>query len=1394
MENTEMLFALSARSPGALRENAGRLARWLTADGARVPLADVAHTLAVRRAHLAERLVVRATDRAVLAALLETVADGGEPGPLAVRGSLSDTRPASPVFVFSGHGSQWDGMGAELLSREPAFAAVIDALEGVVREESGHDLRTLITRDGLAGSGMDQVQPAVYALQVGLAAVFRERGVLPAAVIGHSMGEIAAAVVSGALTPEDGARIVCRRSLLMERRLAGTGATALVELDAAEARRRLTGRPGISVAVHSSPRACVVAGLPDAVEAFVAECRAEGLLARLVPGVRIGAHSPLVDPLLGELTAALGDIEPGTPRVAYYSCTSEDPRERPALDAGYWAANLRRPVRLTEAVRAAAEDGLRVFMEVSPHPVVAQSVLETVLKTDGAHRGRSTVLGTLGRGAPTGASLAGALATLHCAGVTLPRQSVPAGRPAELPAYAWQHQSFPRPRRAPVDSPAHPLLGHRITLPGTPVRHVWQSRVGADRLPWLDDHRVQGTPVLPGTAYAELALACACEAFGAGPDRVEVSGLDLARVLPLDRPATLTTTLEEDPEGDGGTVTVVAGTGAGSTGAVLARARVALVAARAPGLVREEREEPHDGGDGGDGTPHDPRELYAALRALGQEHGPAFAGVTGVRVGGGFAVSRVARPAVLAADGRWRFHPALLDACLHGLGSLMPEGTRGTYLPTGVERLRVTGTPGDVLVCRARLRPGLAGTLSADVEITDPGGAPVARLTGVRLSPVGEEALPVDVAPLLRHVRWETAPGPDSSPDSGPGTERRRLLVSGDPDGTVTAALSAAGVTCARVGPDGPWDAAGQVDGVVLTAWAGPDPDPSPDVPGSAEERVHSALRLVSGLLRRYEDTGTPPPPLTVLTVRAQPVREGEEPDPGQAALRAVVRTLRQERPELRARIVDLDGTGAPPVAEILDLDGPDEVAWRDGRRHVARLVAGAPPAGRAGHPGQAADGGGRGRVVVRPGGGYLVTGGTRGLGLATARWLAEGGAGAVVLGGRGALGPEAALELERIRALGTRVELVTGDVAAPGTAARMADVLAAAGVRLRGVVHTAAVLEDALVTEPDGGRLHRVWSPKATGAWRLHEATERAELDWWIGFSSLASLVGSAGQAEYAAANAFLDSVVALRRARGMTALAVNWGPWEEIGAVRGRTVPGLGKLTPREGFAALEALLAGDAAHAGVARLTGSAFVEAYPQTRTSSFLSALAEAAGPGSAAKSGFDGAALAALPDGARRAAVRARTLLSVGRVLGFTDPGRIADRPLVHLGLDSLAAVRIKNALFEDFAVDVPVARLLQGASAADLAVLVTDALVGGSEGADSIERTAGGSVGEAGGAGGAVGAGGARPGAAPGAVRDATRRAAARTALAGAGRTRRRDARDVREVRDIRDARRSGS
>ncbi|NEB13981.1 type I polyketide synthase [Streptomyces coelicoflavus] len=1280
----DLLFVLSARSVEALRAGARRLADWLTGAGSQTPLTDVAYTLALRRAHLRERLVLRAPDRATLVGLLRAVSDGAETGPRAQWGRVDEGVVAAPVFVFSGHGSQWDGMGRQLLDISPEFSALVDRMDPVVRTESGLSLRTLLAEPGLVASGMDHVQPAVYAMQVGLAQMWRVAGIEPAAVIGHSMGEVAAAVVAGALSAEDGARVICRRSRLMEQHLAGTGATALVELDAETASSRLADRAGISVAVHSSPRACVVAGVPDAVEGFVTECQAEELLARLVPGVRIGAHSPLVDPLIDELTGCLGDVVPGELRLPYYTATLDDPRQTPALDAVYWAQNLRRPVRLTEAVRAAVDDGRRVFLEVSPHPIVAQSVLETVLDADRDHSGRSTVIGTLSRGALLSAAHAEALAALHCAGVPLPRQSVPTGRLAELPSYAWRRRTFP-PRRRTAPAPfGHPLLGRHIVLPGEPVRHIWQSNVSRDSTPWVADHRVHGVPVLPGTGYAELVLAAACEALGAAPEEVVVTDLDFRRVLALSRETTVTTTFDTDS----GKVTVTAGAGSAAHVVATAQVRRATAPGSAPAVA------PADAGE-----PRDPADLYTALRGLGQEHGPGFAAVTEVSVADATVVCRIQRPAGLPRERGFVFHPALLDACLHGVGALLPAGVVGTHLPTGVDVLRVTGRLGDTLVSRARLRPGLVerGGLLADVWVYDEGGAEVASLSGVRLSPVGEDTLPVDVAPLLHEVVWEQLPALGE-----PSGEGRGVLVlhaadaADDPRlAALVTALAAAGARCEVRSDNNPPPAAGTVDLVVVAALAGGGTGPTADV---GKRRVAGLLRTATGLLRVHEESGIAPPALTVLTVGAQAVRAEDRPDPAQAALRGVVRSLHQERPELRPRTVDADESAEAYAlaAEILAGDGPDEMAWRAGRRYAARLTAAPEPP--AGQP----------HMTVRSGGGYLVSGGTRGLGLATARWLAERGAGTVVIGGRGPLDSGAARELEALRAMGTHVELISGDVAQDGTAARMVAAVEASGAQLRGVLHTAAALDDALVTETDETHLERTWQPKAMGAWRLHEATAAADLDWWVGYSSLASLVGSAGQSAYAAANAFLDGVVALRRAAGLRALAVNWGPWGDIGAVRGKAVAGVGALSVRQGFAALEVLLARDAGQCGVARLSGSEFARVYPQARTSSFLSGLLAGA---DAASDTFDRAALDPLDPQERAKAVRARTLLSVARVLGFTEPERVAGRPLVQLGLDSMAAVRIKSTLHAEFAVDIPVARLLQGASADELAEQVTSAL-----------------------------------------------------------------------------------
>lgn len=355
-----LLFALSASSQDALRQTAARLADWVDAQGPELAPADLAYTLARRRGHRPVRTAVLAATTAELTEALREVATGEPPYPPAVG---QDDR--GPVWVFSGQGSQWAGMGADLLATEPVFAATIAAIEPLIAAESGFSVTEAMTAPEVV-TGIDRVQPTLFAMQVALAATMKSYGVAPGAVIGHSLGESAAAVVAGALCLEDGVRVICRRSALMTR-IAGAGAMASVELPAQQVLSELMAR-GVNdavVAVVASPQSTVIGGATQTVRDLVAAWEQRDVLAREV-AVDVASHSPQVDPILDELAEALAEISPLQPEIPYYSATSFDPREEPYCDAYYWVDNLRHTVRFAAAVQAALEDGYRVFTELTP--------------------------------------------------------------------------------------------------------------------------------------------------------------------------------------------------------------------------------------------------------------------------------------------------------------------------------------------------------------------------------------------------------------------------------------------------------------------------------------------------------------------------------------------------------------------------------------------------------------------------------------------------------------------------------------------------------------------------------------------------------------------------------------------------------------------------------------------------------------------------------------------------------------------------------------------------------------------------------------------------------------------------------------------------------------------
>ncbi|MFI7013767.1 acyltransferase domain-containing protein [Streptomyces sp. NPDC050164] len=480
-EPVARLYVLSDLDAGRVRDTAGRLADWLRESTAHP--ADVARTLAGRTGRGPVRAAVVARDRAELSDALGALA-AGRPDARVATGDR-DRVGRGAVWVFSGYGSQWPGMGRRLLAEEPAFAAAVEKLDPQLAPECGLSLYDHLS----SGAGLDRLdvaQPVLFGLQLALAELWRSYGVEPAAVIGHSMGEVAAAVCAGALDAAEGARIIAVRARLLSG-LSG-GAMAVVDLDDAELASLERDFPGVHVAVHSSPRQKVVTGEEAAVAGLVRRLEGQGRAARAMRVVGAG-HSPQVDPLLPELADALSDVRGGRPRVPVYSTVLDDPRGDCVFDAAHWAANLRRPVRLDRALAAAAADGHTAFVEISPHPVLTGAVADTVPD--------ALALATLRRDADGAEAFAGQLGALYVAGRRLP---VPPGRVVDLPVPRWRHVRHwwtdGRARTEPVPEPEEP-----------PADVAEPSSVLARLI--LHIAAVTGHPptrVTPGTALADLGL------------------------------------------------------------------------------------------------------------------------------------------------------------------------------------------------------------------------------------------------------------------------------------------------------------------------------------------------------------------------------------------------------------------------------------------------------------------------------------------------------------------------------------------------------------------------------------------------------------------------------------------------------------------------------------------------------------------------------------------------------------------------------------------------------------------------------------------------------------------------------------------------------------------------
>lgn len=1296
---TVVTLVVSGKSAARLAASAGALADWLERDGADVPLADVAYTVNYHRSRYPTIATVCARTHGEAVTGLRALA-AGKPAPGVVGAHDAKSGPGT-VFLYSGQGAQWAGMGKALLADEPAFAKAVDELEPAFVDKVGFSLRQTL-ESGEPVVGIDRIQPVLVGMQLALTELWRSYGVQPDAVIGHSMGEATAAVVAGVLTPAEGFDVIATRTRLMKR-LSGQGAMALLELDAAATEAMIADKPDITIAVYASPKQSVIAGPPDQVDEIVAAVDAQGKLARRIE-VDVASHHPTIDPVLPELREALAYLQPAPPTTPLVSTVAYT-GSAPLYSADYWAANLRNPVRFSQAVHEASAENSN-FIEISPHPLLTHAISDTLAaqSTSRAYH----VGATVNRDNPETLAFHAQLAALRPPATEVPEGVT--GRVVDAPATAWQHSAYWMADRSAGQqfSGAHPLLGLHTELPSG-AGHVWQSDVGTEPHPWLADHIVHGLAVMPGAGFAEIAIAAAAEAFGRPATEVEVS-VEVEQMLPLDAHTTLTTQVTSAEDG-AMRIEIHSRSDAGSW------------TRHAAGTIRAaEPASPAKQAPAADGTPVSPADFYTGLRRTGAHHGHAFAALTRIVRSSGRADTEIVLPDEATPYRGITLHPVMLDAALQGLAAAMSDSvlsetqaaqTDVTYLPVGFGSIRVFGDLGRRAKCRAELVSVLedSGDAMGRVTLTDDTGAVLAQADDVHLKRVQRRTVPLPLSQKIFDSHWVEAAAPTGGAVSG-----SWLVLT---DGPVSAAT--AQEFTARFG-----DATRKVvtadlgdESAVRDAFADAtsDPDLLPagvvvmvEPPGfdgtdaaGGLARARDVIWGVAGAVRTIVGSWHGTAPRLWLVSRGGLVTgavdaAAEPGDPAVNSLKGLVRGLAYEHPDLKTTLLDA-GADDPATVLATEIEAAssaatteDVIAWRGGRRFVERLSRATLPT--------TAD-----RLVVRQDGSYVVTGALGGVGLAVVRWLVANGAGRLVLNGRSAPSEGAQAVLDELSGR-AEIVVVTGDIATAGVAEGLVAAAEETGKPLRGLIHSAAVLEDEIFVGLTRESLDSIWAPKATGALRLHEVTADKDLDWWVGFSSIVSLLGSPGQAAYACANAWLDGLVAWRRAAGLPALAVNWGQWADVGLASSLRFSVLDPITPAEGVEALGGVMAAGFSRVGIARLRLDRAAAAFPEIHQIGFFADLVSELETDDVDEDWGGPEALKEMDAAEVNRVVVARLRRRISAIMGYSDDSAVdTAQALTELGLDSLMAVRMRNTIRGDFGVEPPVALLLQGASLADLAL-----------------------------------------------------------------------------------------
>lgn len=1362
-QSIPFMLPLSAKTQEALQALAVKYKELISMNDIQqhVSLQDICYNASLRRTHFDHRLMLISRSWEECIDQLDSLI-AGESRPGISTGSINrniNPKSNSPrvVFVFSGMGPQWWAMGRQLLKEEPLFRKTLEECDEYFKKLANWSvIEEMMKNESESRMGETEVaQPANFFLQVGIAQLYRSWGINPDCIVGHSAGEAAAAYIAGAMNLEEAIRIIFHRSRLQQK-TTGQGLLVAVGLSFTEVSEVIKGHEErISFAAINSPNSVTLVGDPEALEQVLEPLRQKQIFCKYL-NVKVPYHSHYINPYQNELLEVLEGLKLNDTTIPLYSTVSGELIEGMELDAQYWWKNIRQPVYFAKAMNAIIDEGYSTFLEIGPHPVLKGSILECLTQQNK----EGLVLPTLLRYENEQYLLLNSLGALWTQGFKIkwdyfyPEKN----RFVRLPSYPWQREVYwnesEQSKHYRLGKMIHPLLGWQQTSPNP----SWELNVDLWNFPYLADHRIQGTIVFPGAGYVEMAFGAAREVYKGSNCSISIQFRKALFIHEGEVPK-----LQISINKDKATFDIYSKPDDFQKPWVL----------HATGKLRQQQRV----------NSEDKRvrlkeiklrcakeitaaECYKQFKKMGLEYGRNFQLIDRFWQGANEALAQIKIPERVEVEAdNYKIHPVLLDVCFQVLAAALPftEDEKVTvYMPTSVEQGNVYGRPRSKMWIHSRIVKKDKDFLYGDICLCDESGNIFVEIRNCKSTILGDQKQQGlrGRAQDFYEVKWIPKNQEQVNEQKYSGQPSKWFIFDNKAtDGErIAELLRQSGEQCVMIYQGDQYQALGknkyQINPSnpedyekifqesfennpacrgIIHLWSTEIP-PLNDNGNSALEKaeISGPLSLLSILHAVVKLNLRSTPRLWILTRGAQYI-EGDPVESiavAQSPIWGLSRVMgHQEHQNLWGGIIDLDPAVPDSEAKMIfdviwNSSDEDEFVFRGEQCFVARIVS----CNNLTVPLPAS---------FRADCSYLITGGLGSLGLEVARWMVKNGARHLILMGRSKLldrkqwgsikkgdhQEEVINAIRELESMGAHCHLASADVESKEQLAEfLQEYQRNAWPSVRGVIHSAGVSRPQLLMNMDATEFKSVLRPKMFGSWNLHKLFEKEPLDFFIMFSSVASLVTSPGQANYAAGNAFLDMLVQYRRAMGLPALSINWGPWGEIGmATKVEELKeyfdrrGMYPMTTERGIEALAYVIGQNLPQVLIGNFEWPIVKEKnYPMGISPTLITEVVTQANNGiekteemQEKQTNFlDDIWLSADPTKRKMLlAIYFQDILAKVLRLTVDQQNKLSvDQPLNYFGLDSMMAIELKNLIDRNLGVSVAVVDLLNGSSAEQLA------------------------------------------------------------------------------------------